>query len=185
MLTCYYTPSHHASSHVAESSVASPTKRRHLGTSPPSVPSSLEMNPASVSHAYEPIQTWDQRRSSEQRPLVPPSLPVVTTNPFPTLPVAERSREPPFHLKALPSRANPNGLSEEMTIYTETRMLQDQTGRLRKFPSVLDVVVIMWSSLTNRFGSLYRRFVDPINSPTNPHCSREHYRIGKRLSFYP
>jgi len=98
------------------------------------------MTPASVPHAYEPMQTWDQRRSSEQRPPVPPSLPAATTNLLPTLPVTERSREPPFHLKALPSRANPNGLSEEMTIYTETRMLQDQTGRLRKLPSVLHVV---------------------------------------------
>lgn len=44
--------------------------------------------------------------------------------------------QPPLSMPAqglgkTPSRDNAKGLSEETTIYTETRMLQDQTGRLR------------------------------------------------------
>jgi hypothetical protein len=53
----------------------------------------------------------------------------------PDLASQEQARDVPFHsLRRLPNRGNGNGLSEETTIYTETRMLQDQTRRLRMCP---------------------------------------------------
>ena len=45
-------------------------------------------------------------------------------------------------LDAQSGRTTSIGQAEEATIYTETRMLQDQTGRLRMFPithGVLDL----------------------------------------------
>jgi hypothetical protein len=136
-LTCCYTPTN-PSDHVADS-VASPTKRRHLDTSPPSIHSALETSDTSPPQAYDAMPAWDQARNDEQHPGDLSMSGVTATQPPAPIPLApDHARQAPFHgLKKLPSRKHANGLSEETNIYTETRMLQDQTGRLRKFPSAL------------------------------------------------
>lgn len=128
---CCYTPNN-ASDHVADESAASPTKRRHIDTSPPSINAALETSDVSSPQTRDPMQPWDQVRKAEQRQGdssmsgLTAQLPLSASAP-------EHSRELSFHnIKQLPSRNNTNGLSEETNIYTETRMLQDQTGRLRR-----------------------------------------------------
>ncbi|KAL2128600.1 hypothetical protein VTI74DRAFT_8951 [Chaetomium olivicolor] len=127
-LMCCYTPNN-ASDHGAESA-ASPTKRRHLETSPPSIPSALEASEEISPQARGTMQPWDHVRKSEQQTGDSSMSGLTTQLPLP-IPVLEHARPGPFHnFKKLPSRSNANGLSEETNIYTETRMLQDQTGRL-------------------------------------------------------
>jgi hypothetical protein len=132
---CCYTPSN-ASDHVADSA-ASPTKRRHLDTSPPSIPSVFEASEESSPQARDTMQAWDQTRKNEQQPGDSSMSGMAAQLPL-SMPVPDHVRQPSFHsFKKLPSRSNANGLSEETNIYTETRMLQDQTGRLRRCPWVL------------------------------------------------
>ena len=127
---CCYTPSN-ASDHVADSA-ASPTKRRHLDTSPPSIPSVFDASEASSPQARDTMQAWDQTRKNEQQP-GDSSMSGMTAQLPLSMPVPDHVRQGSFHsFKKLPSRNNANGLSEETNIYTETRMLQDQTGRLRR-----------------------------------------------------
>ena len=132
-MTCCYTLSN-ASDNVADS-VESPTKRRQLDRSPPSIHSALETSDATPPEAHDAMP-WDQVRKNEQ----PPgelSVSIVTAAQPPPLsvPGPDHARQGPFHgFKKLPSRNTANGLSEETNIYTETRMLQDQTGRLRRLP---------------------------------------------------
>lgn len=84
----------------------------------------------------EPMPTWDEVRKTEPQQgdalmsgvTAPPPPP-----PPPSLPAQEHVRHVSLHhVKKIPARNNINGLSEETNIYTETRMLQDQTGRLRR-----------------------------------------------------
>jgi hypothetical protein len=133
---CCYTPTN-ASDHAADSA-ASPTKRRHLDTSPPSIHSALEASEASSPQARDTsMQSWDHVQKTEQQSEggdssmsgLTPQLPLPTTI------VPEHVRPGAFpSFKKLPSRNHANGLSEETNIYTETRMLQDQAGRLRGYP---------------------------------------------------
>ena len=131
---CCYT-SNNGSDHAADESAASPTKRRHIDTSPSSIQDILETSDVSSPQAREPMLAWDPVRKNEQRPRGF-SMPEVTAQmPLSDSILPEHTREVSFHnFKKLPSRANANGLSEETNIYTETRMLQDQTGRLRRYP---------------------------------------------------
>lgn len=159
-MICCYTPSN-ASDHVADSA-ASPTKRRHIDTSPPSIPSVLEGSEGTSPQSRDAMQAWDQTPGAEQQQdqqhhqqhqhmkSEDSSMSGMTTQPPISIPVLDHVRHGSLHnFKKLPSRNNANGLSEETNIYTETRMLQDQTGRLRR--------------LTDRF-----RFHHQTNSP--PRC---------------
>ncbi|KAK4157989.1 fungal-specific transcription factor domain-containing protein [Chaetomidium leptoderma] len=157
-LMCCYTPSS-ASDHVADSS-ASPTKRRHIDTSPPSISSALETSEASASASSPPdrdaMQTWDHVRKDEQQPgdssmsgMTAPQLPL-------SMPVPDHVRQGSFHnFRRLPSRNHANGLSEETNIYTETRMLQDQTGRLLYIgdASTLSILQLIRIIVENTAGS--------------------------------
>jgi hypothetical protein len=114
---CCYTPTN-ASDHAADSA-ASPTKRRHLDTSPPSIHSALEGSEASPPQARDTtMQSWDQAQKTEQQSGdssmsgVTAQLPLPITVPEHVRPTAFRS------FKKLPRRNNANGLSEETNIYT-------------------------------------------------------------------
>lgn len=88
------------------------------------------------------MQPWDQVRKDEQ-PAVLSSIPGVAAQLPPTLAVPGHTREASMStLRKLPSCSNAGGLSEETTIYTETRMLQDQTGRLRTCHQRCDIFVM-------------------------------------------
>jgi hypothetical protein len=132
---CCYTPTN-ASDHAADSA-ASPTKRRHLDTSPPSIHSALEASEASSPQARDTSrQSWDHVQKTEQQSEGDSSMSGLTPQlPLPTTIVPEHVRPGAFpSFKKLPSRNHSNGLSEETNIYTATRMLQDQAGRLRGYP---------------------------------------------------
>lgn len=127
---CCYTPNN-ASDHVGDSA-ASPTKRRHLDTSPPSIHSALEASEEPSPQARDATQVWNQARKHEQQPGDSTMSGMTAELPLSTS-VPDHVRHGAFHnFKKLPSRSNANGLPEETNIYTETRMLQDQTGRLRE-----------------------------------------------------
>jgi hypothetical protein len=129
---CCYTPTS-ASDHVADSA-ASPTKRRHLDTSPPSIHSALEASDATSPQARDTMQVWDQPRKTDQQTGDLSMSGVTGQLPLP-VPASEPFRQGSSHtFRKLPSRNNANGLSVETNIYTETRMLQDQIGRLRRYP---------------------------------------------------
>ncbi len=133
-MTCCYTTSN-ASDNVADS-VESPTKRRHMDNSPPSIHSALETSDATPPEAHDAMQPWDLMRKNEHPPVDLPVSSVTAAQPPPLpVPAPDHARHGPFHgFKKLPNRNTANGLSEETNIYTETRMLQDQTGRLRRLP---------------------------------------------------
>ena len=158
---CYYTPSS-GTDHAADT-VTSPTKRRHLDMSPPSIHSALESAASSAGAAAgevtsphgrgggnggggggDPMQGWEQQvvmkseQQQSQQHQGDLAMGGVTTSPPPLGLAAaqeQQSRQGSLQgFKKLPSRNNANGAAEETNIYTETRMLQDQTGRLRGFP---------------------------------------------------
>jgi hypothetical protein len=81
------------------------------------------------------MQSWDQVQKTEQQSGDSSMSGLTTHLPLPATVVPEHVRPGAFPgFKKLPSRNNANGLSEETNIYTETRMLQDQAGRLRGYP---------------------------------------------------
>ncbi|KAK4238151.1 fungal-specific transcription factor domain-containing protein [Achaetomium macrosporum] len=150
-LMCCYTPNN-ASDHAADSA-ASPTKRRHLETSPPSIPSALETSEGTSPQACEALQPWDHIRKNEQQSGGSSVAGMATQLP---LSVPEHARQSSFHtFRKLPNRSNANGLSEETNIYTETRMLQDQTGRLLYIgdASTLSILQLIRIIVENTAGS--------------------------------
>ncbi|KAK3333970.1 hypothetical protein B0T19DRAFT_142676 [Cercophora scortea] len=121
-LTCSYTPNDHG----AGESIGSPTKRRHIETSSPSVSSTLDSSAISpvLRSNHEPTQPWDEVRNGQLKEESSTSTP-------PTLSGNEYARrELVSDFEAQSSRSTTNWQAEEAIIYTETRMLQDQTGRL-------------------------------------------------------
>ncbi len=182
-MSCFYTLGN-ASDHVADT-VASPTKRRHLDTSPPSIHSALESSDASPPQAYDTMPAWDQARNEEQQH--PGDLPmsgVTATQPplAPGPPAPDPSRQAPFpNVKKLPSRKHANGLSEETNIYTETRMLQDGTGRLREYPAVSPFCDLC---LTSSPSSLPWRRIYLVHLAADSHHCREYCRVRRVLALY-
>lgn len=176
---CCYTPNN-GSDHVADESAASPTKRRHIDTSPSSIHAALETSDVSSPQTREPMLAWDQVRKTDQR-AGSSSMSGVTAQMPPSVSVPDHVREFSFHnFKKLPSRGNANGLSEETNIYTETRMLQDQTGRLRR------LFLIIWQFCcvsSDPCFSLHRRCLHPVHSTADPHHCRKHrgFRHGLTL----
>ncbi|KAL2258128.1 hypothetical protein VTK26DRAFT_8686 [Humicola hyalothermophila] len=128
-LMCCYTPNN-ASDHVADDSAASPTKRRHDDAFPTPLNATLETTDASSPKVRDPMQGWAQVRKTGQRPGDPRMSGPTVQLPLPTSGPDPLREIPPHNFKKLPSRSNANGLSEEASIYTWTRLLQDQTGRL-------------------------------------------------------
>ncbi|KAK3692563.1 fungal-specific transcription factor domain-containing protein [Podospora appendiculata] len=121
-LTCSYTPNDHG----AGESIGSPTKRRHIEISSPSVSSTLDSSAISpvLRSNHEPTQPWDEVRNGQLKEESSTSTP-------PTLSGNEYARrELVSDFEAQSSRSTTNWQAEEAIIYTETRMLQDQTGRL-------------------------------------------------------
>ncbi|KAK4106770.1 hypothetical protein N658DRAFT_415070 [Parathielavia hyrcaniae] len=105
------------------------------------------------------MQSWDQVRQSEQEPEDSPmaALPTMPAQQQPLpVPVPVNVRHGSYRgLRKLPSRGNANGLSEETNIYTETRMLQDQTGRLLYIgdASTLSILQLIRIVVENTAGS--------------------------------
>ncbi|KAK4171202.1 fungal-specific transcription factor domain-containing protein [Triangularia setosa] len=134
-LTCSYTPNS-ASDYGPGESAGSPTKRRHIETSPPSISATLENANNSSPRAREVMQSWDEARAAQPSQasgggstLSSPTAPLP-----PPLTGRGHVKKVSIHgTKKLPSRSNTgnaNGYAEETNIYTETRMLQDQSRRL-------------------------------------------------------
>ncbi|KAK4186531.1 fungal-specific transcription factor domain-containing protein [Podospora australis] len=139
-LMCTYTPNSATSDYGPGDPAGSPTKRRHIDMSPPSIQATLETAGNEQSpRTRESIQAWAETQVTQ-------ALPARSSISSPTAPLP-----PPLSgqghvrkvsinsVKKLPSRNNShnttqsnntNGLAEETNIYTETRMLQDQTRRL-------------------------------------------------------
>lgn len=178
---CCYTPNS-ASDHVPDDA-ASPTKRRHLETSPPSIPSALETSEATSPQSREGMQPWDQISRNQQQPRVV-SISGMTAQL--QLSVPDHARQGSIHnSKKFPSRSNANGLSVETNIYTETRMLQDQTGRLRMFTfSSCSSFRKAMCHLTSSAASLHWRRLDVIHPAADPHHRREHRWVGHGLAFH-
>jgi hypothetical protein len=137
-LICSYTTN--AAEHGTGESAGSPTKRRHIETSPPSISATLETASSSPANyaSHESKQLWDEVRDGE---LVKDESSASTSTSTPTVPPQLPSSSSHMHVRRTSShefnnqagRDNMHGQAEEATIYTETRMLQDQTGRLRGF----------------------------------------------------
>ncbi|KAK4243766.1 fungal-specific transcription factor domain-containing protein [Corynascus novoguineensis] len=152
-LTCCYTPNN-ASDHVADSA-ASPTKRRHLGTSPPSISSVLEASGETSPRSGDAMQPWNQTQKNEHQPGSSSISGMTSQTPL-SMPAPVHVRQGSIHdFKRLPSRNNVKGLSEETNIYTETRMLQDQTGRLLYIgdASTLSILQLIRIVVENTAGS--------------------------------
>ncbi|AEO69412.1 uncharacterized protein THITE_2119785 [Thermothielavioides terrestris NRRL 8126] len=150
-LMCCYTPNN-ASNHATDDA-ASPTKRRHLETSPTSIPSALESSEDTSPQAHEAMQPWE---GVPQNELPPRSSSIPGRTAQLPLSVPDQARRTPFHnFKKLPSRSNANSLSVETNIYTETRMLQDQTGRLLYIgdASTLSILQLIRIIVENTAGS--------------------------------
>ena len=175
---CCYTPSN-ASDHVADTA-ASPTKRRHLDTSPPSISSVLEASEEPSPQTHDAMQAWEQTQNEQQSG--DSSMSGMTTQLPISMPAPDHVRQGSFHnFKKLPNRNNANGLSEETNIYTETRMLQDQTGRLRRCsPSRWAIA----KAPANLPSSLHWRRVHTVHPAADPHRCREHSRVGYGLTFH-
>ncbi|KAK4123943.1 hypothetical protein N657DRAFT_572891 [Parathielavia appendiculata] len=105
------------------------------------------------------MQSWDQVRQNEQEPgdSSMSALPTLPEQQLPLpVPVPVNVRHGSYQsLRKLPSRGNANGLSEETNIYTETRMLQDQTGRLLYIgdASTLSILQLIRIVVENTAGS--------------------------------
>ncbi|KAK4639569.1 hypothetical protein QC761_709450 [Podospora bellae-mahoneyi] len=134
-LTCSYTPNN-ASDYGPGESAGSPTKRRHIETSPPSISATLEKANNSSPQAREVMQSWDEARAAQpSQASIGGSALSSPTAPLPP-PLAGRGHVKKVSIhgtKKLPSRSNTgntSGYAEETNIYTETRMLQDQSRRL-------------------------------------------------------
>jgi len=101
------------------------------------------------------MQAWNQTRKSEQQ-AGDSSMSGMTSQPPLSVPAPDHVRQGSFHnFKRLPSRNNAKGLSEETNIYTETRMLQDQTGRLLYIgdASTLSILQLIRIVVENTAGS--------------------------------
>ncbi|KAK3322503.1 fungal-specific transcription factor domain-containing protein [Apodospora peruviana] len=128
-LTCSYTPTN-ASDHVAGELCGSPTKRRHIETSPTSFRATIDASQTSPAHngSHESPRLWEETRdgqlTKEESPSVSPTAP-------PPMAGHKHVRRSSIHdFETQSGRTASIGQAEEATIYTETRMLQDQTGRL-------------------------------------------------------
>ncbi|KAK0748692.1 fungal-specific transcription factor domain-containing protein [Apiosordaria backusii] len=134
-LTCSYTPNN-ASDYGPGESAGSPTKRRHIETSPPSISATLENANNSSPQSREVMQSWDDARATQpsQASVGGSDLSSPTAPLPPPLTGRGHVKKVSIHgTKKLPSRSNTgntNSYAEETNIYTETRMLQDQSRRL-------------------------------------------------------
>ncbi|KAK0623025.1 fungal-specific transcription factor domain-containing protein [Immersiella caudata] len=130
-LTCAYTPNNGADHSVGESA-GSPTKRRHIETSPQSIPAALDSAVTSPPQrsASDTKHLWDEVPIGQSRKGA--SSVSTSTGPHPpTSSGYDHARKGSMSEQGtLPDTSHTNGQAEEATIYTETRMLQDQTGRL-------------------------------------------------------
>ncbi|KAK4225560.1 fungal-specific transcription factor domain-containing protein [Podospora fimiseda] len=126
-LTCTYSPNS-ASDYGPGESAGSPTKRRHIDMSPPSISATLEASEGSPPQG----PSWEDVRTG-QAPVLSSSMSSPTAS-IPPPPSRGHTKKLSIHGKKPPSRSNTentnNNLAEETNIYTETRMLQDQTRRL-------------------------------------------------------
>jgi ribosomal protein L37AE/L43A len=133
-LTCAYTPNNAADHNVGESA-GSPTKRRHIETSPQSISATLDSSVTSPPQrsANEIKHLWDEVPVGQSRKGA--SSVSTSTGPHPpTSSGHDHARKGSMSEQGTqPDTSHTNGQAEEATIYTETRMLQDQTGRLRRF----------------------------------------------------
>lgn len=177
-LTCSYTPNHNNSnssnsntSDIDVDSAASPTKRRHLDTGQTPLPSPLEAPDPVSAQARHVLAPWGQVPKTEERQndISMPPPPSAVQTPLPPLSASiYESGLVPNSFPKLPNRNNANGLSDETNIYTETRMLQDQTGRLREYRGFIDYQDSKMT-LTALCFSLHRRCVDLVYSTVDSH----------------
>ncbi|KAK3375298.1 fungal-specific transcription factor domain-containing protein, partial [Podospora didyma] len=134
-LTCTYTSNNNADHGLSESG-GSPTKRRHIDTSPQSIHALLDGFEASPpQHGnHGQSQLWedeDDEGLNNRSIKAGSSTSTPTALLLPSLSGHEVDRKTSNASSQNPrARNTANGQSEETTIYTETRMLQDQTGRL-------------------------------------------------------
>ncbi|KAK3990564.1 activator of stress genes 1 [Cladorrhinum sp. PSN332] len=129
-LTCTYTPNTASSDYGPGESAGSPTKRRHIDMSPPSISATLEASDGSPPQG----PSWEDVRTG-QAPVLSSSMSSPTAPLPPPLSGRGHTKKLSIHGgKKPPSRSNTgntnNNIAEETNIYTETRMLQDQTRRL-------------------------------------------------------
>ncbi|KAM7189274.1 activator of stress genes 1 [Rhypophila sp. PSN 637] len=118
-----------APEHAAGELCGSPTKRRHIETSPSAIRSTTEVSTSPAQNASgdsTQSQTWEDVRDGQvtakgsPRPTSPPARSLHPAT------IPNHGRRGSHDLETQASRSQ----AEEATIYTETRMLQDQTGRL-------------------------------------------------------
>jgi hypothetical protein len=136
-MTCSYSSSN-STEQTSQELVESPTKKRHIddviSTEPPAGGDARKpMPPAAAQHidSTGKLRPWEEKGivhgvngsspKVEEREGSKPSLQVETEQRTVTFDPEVRSRQ-----------STMSGLEDEAEVYTETRMLQDPTGRLRK-----------------------------------------------------
>lgn len=186
-MTCSYTLNSSGPEHVAGELCGSPTKRRHIEASPSAIRSTAEISTSPAQNASgESTQTWDDTREGPVTAKGSPRPPSPTPRAPLLVPTHKHGRRGSVHdLETQSGRTASIGQAEEATIYTETRMLQDQTGRLRMRPPLpLDNHVWDRFVLTDLFISLHGRCIYPLHLAAHPHNSREHCWTRGGIPFY-
>lgn len=167
-------------------------KRRHIETSPPSISATLEKANNSSPLAREVMQSWDEARAAQpSQASIGGSALSSPTAPLPP-PLAGRGHVKKVSIhgtKKLPSRSNTgntSGYAEETNIYTETRMLQDQSRRLRKSLSAPTLMVhsIFFFADVCSYDSLHWRCLDTVHPAADPDYCRKHIGDRDGVSFY-
>lgn len=114
-----------------------------------------------------------------------------TPIPPPAVPGLQPSQEPETETRSRQSTAS--GPDEVAEVYTETRMLQDPTGRLRGYPSLvpsrlfllIERLVYLGDSATLSYLQFIRMIVESVNGPSQFTTDPSRHRLMEATSTLP
>ncbi|KAK8026896.1 fungal specific transcription factor domain-containing protein [Apiospora marii] len=160
-LPCVYTPSN---LEPGDSPVGSPTKRRHVESSPRSMRSSLgdmktqpgHAAPAGMPNAtpWDPIEVPPAAHPISGQPRAPVPAPVQKT---PTQPSRRMTNPGEIDSDSRSRMSNASGVADEAEVYPSRRMLQDSTGRLLYVGDSASLSYLQW----------IRMIVEGISGPSD------------------
>ena len=173
-LICSYTPSN--SDQNSDELGGSPTKRRHIDhdSSPPALPAAGESAASKSSQPEEESPPLKEAPPSSQS--APPSqMKVESESQKPSIePVLQHQRHlSDVDLEIHSRNSTISGADEDAPLYSTTRMLQDQTGRLRESSvhscprlKVNGHLVYLGDSATLSYLHLFRLMVENTSGPS-------------------